>query len=64
MLVQNHHTGRMVARHSLSRVEDAWALEVVPRLPAPLAEPARALQACQRVRGVATPHDLLRGVWA
>jgi hypothetical protein len=64
MLVQRHDTGSMVACQALALVEDAWATEVVPRLPANLAEQARTLKAFQRVRGLATPHDLLRGVLA
>ena len=64
MLVQRHATGRIVARQALALVEEAWATEVVPRLPAHLAAPARALTALQRVRGLAPPHDLLRGVVA
>ena len=64
MLVQSHDTGSIVERQALAIVEDAWATEVVPRLPANLAEQARALKAFQRVRGLATPHDLLRGVLA
>jgi hypothetical protein len=64
MLVQSHDSGDRVERQALSLVEDSWAMEVVPRLPANLAEQARALKAFQRVRGLATPHDLLRGVWA
>ncbi len=61
MLVQSHDSGDRVERQGLSLVEDAWAMEVVPRLPANLAEQALALKAFQRVRSIATPHDLLRG---
>src|SRR6266704_4978426 len=64
MLVQSHDTGSMAERQALALVEDAWATEVVPRLPAHLAEQARALKAFQRVRGLVTPHDLLRGLLA
>src|SRR5256885_3753691 len=64
MLVQNHYTDGLVTPPSLALVEDAWATEVVSRLPANLAEQARVLKAFQRVRGLATPHDLLRGVLA
>jgi len=64
MLVQSHNTGSLSERQALALVGDAWATEVVPRLPANLAEQARALKALQRVRGIATPHLLLRGLLA
>ena len=64
MLVRSHNSDALVERPGRSLVEDAWALEVVPRLPANLAEQALALKAFQRVRSLATPHDLLRGVLA
>src|SRR6266404_9503879 len=64
MLVQSHDTGSMVECQALALVEDAWATEVVLRGPAHLAEQAHALKGFQRVRGLATPHDLLRGVLA
>ena len=64
MLVQNHYTDCFVPPPSLSLVGEAWTTEVVPRLPANLAEQARGLKAFQRVRGIAPPHDLLRGLLA
>src|SRR5262252_10508368 len=64
MLVHRHHTNELVTPQPLSLVEEAWTTDVVPRLPANLAEQARVLQAFQRVRSLATPHDLLRGLLA
>lgn len=63
MLVFPHHTDP-IALAQPSLVGDAWATAVAPRLPATLAAQARTLKAFQRVRGLATPHDLLRGVLA
>src|SRR3954453_12388612 len=64
MLVHQYHTDGLVTPQPLSLVGEAWTSAIVPRLPANLAEQARALKAFQRVRGLATPHDLLRGVLA
>ena len=64
MLVPVHHTDRVVERQPESVVGDTWMTEIVPRLPAALAAQARALKAFQRVRGVATPTDLLRAMLA
>src|SRR5215467_12953676 len=64
MLVHKYHTDGLVTPQPLSLVGEAWTTEVVPRLPANRAEQARVLKACQRVRGLATPHDLLRGLLA
>ena len=64
MLVPVHHTDQRINVQPASVVGDTWATEVVPRLPAALATQARTLKAFQRVRGVATPADLLRAVLA
>jgi len=64
MLIPSHHTDRVIAVQPESLVGDTWATEVVPRLPAALAAQARVLKAFQRVRGVATPTDLLRAILA
>jgi len=64
MLIPTHDTDGMSARPPASLVGDTWTTEVLPRLPAHRAQPARVLQAFQRVRGIATPQDLLRGLLA
>ena len=64
MLVPVHHTDHRINVQPASVVVDTWATEVVPRLPAALATQARTLKAFRRIRGVATPADLLRAVLA
>ena len=64
MLIDNHHTDGLLTLQALSLVGDPWTTNVVSRLPATLAEQARVLKAFQRVRGLATPQDLLRGLLA
>jgi hypothetical protein len=64
MLIDNHHTDGLITPQALSLVGDPWTTHVVPRLPATLAEQARVLKAFQRVRGLATPEDLVRGLLA
>lgn len=64
MLIHKDATASHVSPQPLALVGETWATDVVPRLPANLAEQARVLKAFQRVRGLATPHDLLRGLLA
>ena len=64
MLIPAHDSARRVEIQMPPLVGDPWMSEVVPRLPPELAAQARALKAFQRVRGLATPHDLLRGLLA
>ncbi len=64
MPVLPHHTDRGVTTQALMVLNDSWATEVVPRLPATLADQARSLKAFQRVRGIATATDLLRAILA
>ena len=49
MLIDNHHTDGLMTPQALSLVGDPWTTNVVPRLPATLAEQARVLKAFQRV---------------
>jgi hypothetical protein len=64
MLVQHHHPDCLVTPQSLALVGEPWTTDVGPRWPATLAEQARGRKAFQRVRGLATPHDLWRGLLA
>lgn len=64
MPVRSHHTAAAEAPQPLALLEDAWSSEIVPQLPAELAEQARTLKAFVRVRGIARVTDLLRALLA
>jgi Transposase DDE domain len=64
MPVHAHHTQSAPALQATDLVGDAWATDVVLRLPVNLDAQAQTLKAFQRVRGVACPTDLLRAILA
>jgi Transposase DDE domain len=64
MLIPTHDKDHGTTLQPVSLVGESWTTEVVPRLPADLAVQARTHKAFQRVRGIATPADLLRGLLA
>jgi len=64
MPVHAHHTQSVPASQATDLVGDAWATDVVPRLPATLDAQAQTLKAFQRTRGVACSSDLLRAILA
>ncbi|MDQ2998503.1 MAG: hypothetical protein M3R61_15825 [Chloroflexota bacterium] len=64
MPVHSHHTASVAEPHVTDLVGDAWTTDVMPRVPAHLAEQARTLKAFQRKRGVAGAPDLLRAILA
>ena len=59
---QSPHTAPRTPLQLTDRGGDAGTTTVVPRLPADLHHQARPLKAFRRVRGVAGPTDLLRGL--
>lgn len=64
MPVHSHHTAFATTLPDPELLADSWATEVVPRLPSELDAQARTLQAFVRVRGLASPSDLLRAILA
>jgi len=64
MPVRSHHTASAADPQLTDLVGDAWTTAVVPRLPATTVAQAYTLKALQRVRGVATPTDVLRAILA
>lgn len=62
MPASSYHTTQ--ARATQEHERNLWREEVGPRLPVELAAKARELKAFERVRGIADPLDLLRGILA
>jgi hypothetical protein len=61
---RSNHTFIPARAQRISDSSDLWETEVVPHLPADLAEQAQRLGAFRRKRGLNSPTDLLRGLLA
>lgn len=62
MLTLTHHRTKEKQEQALDLVDQLWATEVEPQLPADLEEQARKHKAFQRQRAVANAADLLRAI--
>jgi hypothetical protein len=60
----SYHSTQAVANPKQGQQDALWKREIGPRLPSDLDEKARELKAFERVRGIADPLDLLRGLLA
>ena len=64
MPVPSHPSESAPTPQETDLVGDAWATDVVPRLPLTLDAQAHTLKAFQRIRGVACSTDRLRAILA
>ena len=60
----SYHSTQAAANPKEGHQDELWRREVGPRLPSNLVEKAKELKAFERVRGIADPLDLLRGLLA
>ncbi len=64
MPIRFYHTDTAKPAHPPAWLNDTWASDVVPTLPSALALQAYHLKAFTRIRGIASPLDLLRALRA
>jgi len=64
MPISSYHTDPAKSAQPSAWLNDTWASDVVPTLPPTLALQASHLKAFTRIRGIATPLDLLRALLA